>query len=76
MDKRNDFQKKIGVGERQHRYGRHTGGTKDILIYREDNGKLGGKQVEHWDGSVDCTVYPETKELRLDTKTGSIEPNE
>lgn len=73
-DQRNEWQKKIGVGERQYLFGRHVGGTKDILIKREDNGKIGGKQTEHWNGSVDCTVYPETKNLRLDSKTGAIEP--
>lgn len=73
-DNRNEFQRKIGVGEKQHLFGRHVGGSKDILIKREDNGKLGGKQTEHWNGSVDCTVYPETKNLRLSTKTGEVEP--
>lgn len=72
----NDFQKRVGVGERQHVYGRHVGKTKSTLIPREDNGKLAGKQTEHWNGSVDCTVYPETKELRLNTKEGRVEPNE
>lgn len=75
MDKeRNDFQKRIGVGERQYRFGRHNGSSREVLIKREDNGKIGGKQTEHWNGSVDCTVYPETKNLLLDSKTGDIVP--
>jgi hypothetical protein len=73
-DEKNDFQKKIGVGERQYVFGRHAGTSREIEIKREDNGKLGGKQTEHWNGSVDCTVYPETKRLILDTKTGDIVP--
>ncbi len=73
-DDRNEFQKKIGVGERQYVYGRNAGTSRDIIIKREDNGKIGGKQTEHWNGSVDCTVYPETKRLVLDTKTGDIVP--
>lgn len=71
---RNEFQKKIGVGERQYVFGRHAGTSRDIIIKREDNGKLGGKQTEHWNGSVDCTVFPETKHIVLDTKTGDIVP--
>lgn len=73
-DDRNEFQKKIGVGERQYVYGRNAGTSRDVIIKREDNGKIGGKQTEHWNGSVDCTVYPETKRLVLDTKTGDIVP--
>ena len=73
-DDRNEFQKKIGVGERQHVYGRHAGTSRDVIIKREDNGKIGGKQTEHWNGSVDCTVYPETQKLVMNRKTGEIEP--
>lgn len=51
-----EWQKRIGVGERQNRYGRHAGTSKEILKYREDNGKLGGKQIEHWDGRVDANI--------------------
>jgi hypothetical protein len=73
-DEKNDFQKKIGVGESQYVYGRRAGSSRDIPVYREDNGKIGGKQTEHWNGSVDCTVYPETKNLILDRKTGDVVP--
>lgn len=71
---RNEFQKKIGVGERQYLYGRHAGSSRDIIIKREDNGKIGGKQTEHWNGSVDCTVFAETQKFVMSKKTGDIEP--
>ena len=71
---RNEFQEKIGVGERQYLYGRHTGSSRDIIIKREDNGKIGGKQTEHWNGSVDCTVFAETQKFVMSKKTGDIEP--
>ena len=74
FDEKNEFQKRIGVGERQYVYGRHANTSKEIEIRREDNGEIGGKQTEHWDGSVDCTVYAKTKELVLNKKTGDIEP--
>lgn len=57
MDDRNDFQKRIGVGERQYRYGRHVGTNKHIPVRNEDTGTLGGVQTEHWSGRVDATVF-------------------
>lgn len=74
MKHRNEFQRRIGVGERQYRYGRYVGTSKDIQVRREDNGKLAGKQTEHWDGSVDATVYPETARRVMSRSTGEIEP--
>jgi hypothetical protein len=71
---KNEFQEKIGVGERQYIYGRHAGSTRDIIIKRDDNGKIGGKQTEHWNGSVDCTVFAETQKFVMSKKTGDIEP--
>ncbi len=72
MDHRNEFQKRIGVGERQHRFGRHAGTTREVEIMREDNGKLGGISTERWDGSNDVRVFADTAELTMDSKTGKV----
>lgn len=56
-DTRNDFQRRIGVGERQHRFGRHVGTAKTIVVPREDNGRPAGTQTEHWSGRVDAKAY-------------------
>lgn len=70
MNEQNDFQKWIGSGEKQFVYGKHVGTAKDILIYREDNGKLGGKQTEHWDGHVDATVI--APHVKKNLTTGEV----
>lgn len=55
----NDFQRRIGVGLRQHHYGRHVGTTNATPVTADD-GPLRGHEVghhtEHWDGRVDATV--------------------
>lgn len=63
-DHRNEFQKRIGVGERQYRYGRYVGKSKTTPVRRDDNGKVGGYQTEHWSGRVDAKVLADTIELR------------
>lgn len=69
----NDFQRRIGVGERQNRYGRHAGTEKTTVVPREDNGKPAGKQVEHWSGRVDATAFaPSPPVIKIDGKTGKI----
>lgn len=70
MSEKSEWQKKVGIGERQHVYGKHAGSAKEYPIYREDNGKLGGKQVEHWDGHVDATIIAPT--LVKNTTTGEV----
>lgn len=60
-----EWQRKIGVGERQVRYGIHAGTVKHTRVLRED-GKLSGVQSEHWSGRVDAriippTIYPQTR---------------
>ena len=72
MSELNEFQKRIGVGEKQNRYGRYAGTEHKEAIIREDNGKLGGVYTHKWDGSKDCTVFPERKELIKDSKTGDV----
>lgn len=67
---KSDWQEKIGVGERQNRYGKHAGSAQEIPIYREDDGKLGGKQTKHWDGREDATIIAPT--LVKDAVTGEI----
>lgn len=64
MDDRNEFQRRIGVGERQHRYGRHVGTQKRTVLKREDDGKVAGVRTEHWSGRVDATAFaPSPKPL-------------
>lgn len=64
---RTEWQERIGVGEKQVNYGVHAGTSLEIPKYREDNGKLGGKQVEHWDGRVDATIIAPTIVKNLTT---------
>lgn len=70
MSKKSKWQDKIGVGEKQHLFGRHVGTSKDIPAYREDNGKIGGKHTEHWDGRVDATIIAPT--LVKNASTGEV----
>lgn len=67
---KSEWQEKVGVGERQNRYGKHAGSAQEVPVYREDNGKLGGKQVNHWDGRQDATIIAPT--LVKDAVTGEI----
>lgn len=69
MDNRTEWQKKVGVGERQVGQGR-AGSAIEVPIYREDNGELGGKQTIHWDGHEDCTIIAPT--IVHDGKAGDI----
>lgn len=57
-DHRSEWQRHIGVGERQ--VGSRLHGTSLVVpVQREDNGKVGGQYTHHWDGRVDATVYAE-----------------
>ncbi len=76
-DNRSEWQKRMGVGERQIRYGVHAGTTRDIPAPREDgDGRILGKYTEHWDGSMDATVRPDTIRAVYDRKTGEVYPKE
>lgn len=57
---RTNWQKRIGVGERQHVYGRVAGTDERIPVRREDNGRKAGEQINHWDGSVSAIAMPTT----------------
>lgn len=70
VDERSEWQKRMGVGERQVNYGVLAGGSVEIPKYREDNGKLGGKQVEYWDGRVDATILAPTVVKNM--RTGEV----
>lgn len=72
MDNRNDFQKKIGVGEPSNAFPTSIGTSRKVIIKREDDGNVGGVSTEHWDGSNDVTVMPYTRHLIKDSKTGDI----
>jgi len=51
----------VGVGQPAiQRHLDRAGDTKDVLIKREDNGKLSGKQTYHKDGRVDATIIAPT----------------
>lgn len=70
MEQRSEWQARVGVGERQVRYGVHAGTSQDIPAYREDNGELGGKHTHHWDGRVDATIVAPT--LNFNARTGEV----
>lgn len=56
-DVRSDFQRRIGVGEPQHVYGRHVGRTNTTPVIADDGPRAGrpvGTRTEHWSGRVDA----------------------
>jgi len=68
MDDRSDFQRRLGVGERQRLYGRHVGTTRDRPVIADDGpsrGRSTGFHTDHWDGRVDATVRPETVRVSM-----------
>lgn len=48
--------------------GRNKGQTRDHPVRNEHDGSVGGKQVEHWDGSVDAVITPQTVGARSRVK--------
>ena len=36
--------------------GKHQGTTRERVVVNEDNGKVAGKQIDHWDGRVDAVA--------------------
>lgn len=62
----------IGVGQQQYKFGVLAGTDKETLVRREDNGKIGGKQTEHWDGRVDATIIAPTIIKNLSTGETSV----
>lgn len=65
MDDRTDFQRRLGVGERQHVFGRVAGSDEVLSVKRDDNGQLAGKQINHWDGSQSAVAMPSTGHGRI-----------
>jgi hypothetical protein len=62
MDTRSDFQKRIGVGEPSRAFSLQFGTTRTRQVLREEGpnaGSVGGVQVDHWNGRMDATVYPD-----------------
>jgi len=59
QDERSEFQRRIGVGEKQHPFSLKSGpgSSRTFPVKREDNGKVGGKTTHHWDGRQDSTVF-------------------
>lgn len=75
VDDRNDFQRRIGVGEPSRSFLRHQGTSRTTNVIREEGrtrGSVGGSHTEHWDGRVDATVRPETKHFTKSRSTGEI----
>jgi hypothetical protein len=71
----NEFQRRIGVGERS-RIGQRTAGTsRTTQIVREegrDRGGVAGSTTEHWDGRRDSTAVPETVRVTASRSSGQI----
>lgn len=62
----NEFQKRIGVGERSRIGLKHKGTTRVTPVQREEGmerGTVGGKKIEHWDGRVDAVARPKPVKL-------------
>ena len=65
-DTRNDFQRRIGVGERSNAFAR-KGPTRRRRVIREEGpnrGTVGGYHTDHKDGRQDAHVYAEAVSLR------------
>ena len=73
MDERTEWQKKMGVRERQVVYGRHAGTTKTVPEINNYTGKIGGAHHHHWDGSVSATIRPMHVQGKLHTRSGEME---
>jgi hypothetical protein len=59
----NEFQRRVGVGERSRIALRHAGTSKTSPVIREEGrtrGSVAGSTTEHWDGRVDAAATPET----------------
>lgn len=62
MDEKNEFREKI----RSINFGGKKRGKTEVKpVINEDTGKIGGRQIEHWDGRVDAVVTPEPGQLKL-----------
>lgn len=61
-DTRTDWQRHMGVGERQLRDSvvADTKRTHTYAVTNEDTGRVGGEQIEHRSGRVDAVVRPDT----------------
>lgn len=71
----NEFQKRIGVGEKSYAFLRHKGTSRTTAVIREEGrtrGQVGGSQTEHWDGRVDATATPEPVEVTMSRRDGTI----
>ena len=71
MSGRSEFQERIGVGERQHLFGRHAGTTRTRPVINDDGssrGQAGGTHTDHWDGRMDATVKPNTLRAQVSRK--------
>ena len=69
----NDFQERIGVGERQHVFGRRAGTNRVTPVVAEVGpmrGRVTGTQTEHWSGRVDACVTPAAVKLKTSVQQG------
>ena len=49
----------------------HKGKTKDVPVRNEHDGTIGGKHVEHWDGSQDAVIQPQTVKRSMRPQEGA-----
>lgn len=72
MDTRNDFQRRIGVGETVRAFGRLHGTTRQRPVVADDGpsrGSVTGFHTDHWDGRVDATVIPDVVHHSISKET-------
>jgi len=64
----NDFQERVGVGQRSRIGLRQQGSARTTAITREEGhsrGEQAGSTTEHWDGRVDSAVTPAPVKLTV-----------
>jgi len=71
----NEFQERIGVGKPSYMVLRKRGTSRTTPVIREEGrtrGQVGGAQTEHWDGRVDAVATPESVEVTMSRRDGTI----
>lgn len=46
-------------------FARHKGRTRTRIIRREDNGRIAGKEIDHWNDRTDAVALPGTARLHI-----------
>lgn len=50
---------------------KHKGEKKKVPVIDENNGKVGGYHVQHWDGSQDAVITPQPIGARAKPQEGA-----